>query len=368
MDRIRISRIAAAAVSLVLLFCVRSNSQSDAQISAQARAYLNQAVDIMQQSSIKKKSIDWTQLRSETMSRAAGAQTTADTYEAIRFALRNLNDHHSFLQLSPELRAEDKAARERRQDALPAALSEKWPPSPYIDRRQPGGTMELVDGVSVAKIVVPLFEGTDDRSMQVYAETLQAAVEKLADQKPAGWIVDLRGNLGGNMWPMLAGVGSLEGAHEVGFVIDAEKRKDSWFYDADGVGIDTADGKRQITLATPAPIAALKDPPIVAILIDRGTASSGEAIAVSFQGRPQCRSFGRHTHGQTTANQGFELSDGANLVLTTGVEADRTGRVYLDGIAPDVELPEERNIPAAGTIDPMTRAAVAWIKSLSANP
>jgi len=28
---------------------------------------------------------------------AAGADTSADTYEAIRFALRSLSDHHSFL-------------------------------------------------------------------------------------------------------------------------------------------------------------------------------------------------------------------------------------------------------------------------------
>ena len=27
----------------------------------------------------------------------------------------------------------------------------------------------------------------------------------------AGWIVDLRGNTGGNMWPMIAGVGSTLG-------------------------------------------------------------------------------------------------------------------------------------------------------------
>jgi carboxyl-terminal processing protease len=103
---------------------------------------------------------------------------------------------------------------------------------------------------------------------------------------------------------------------------------------------------------------------VVAVLVDRGTASSGEAVAISFQGSPYAKSFGTPTHEQSTSNEGFLLQDGANLVLTTGVEADRTGRIYLDGVRPDVELPEETGPPAPGTIDPITKAAAAWMKTL----
>ncbi len=57
------------------------------------------------------------------------------------------------------------------------------------------------------------------------------------------------------------------------------------------------------------------------------------------------------THGESTSNNGFALSDGANLVLTTGVEMDRTGKVYSEGLRPDVELPEEQKISAERGID-----------------
>jgi serine/threonine protein phosphatase PrpC len=44
-------------------------------------------------------------------------------------------------------------------------------------------------------------------------------------------------------------------------------------------------------------------------------ASSGEAVVISFRGRPNARSFGTPTYGASTAHQGFTLSDGGTLVL-----------------------------------------------------
>ncbi len=283
------------------------------------------------------------------------------------FALQKLGDHHSFLQLSsPELQSKDKEARERRHDAKsPSGPGEKWPPSPYIDRRIPGGSIQEIGGAKIASLIVPALVNPDDGQMHVYADTLGKTIADLTEKHPTGWIIDLRGNLGGNMWPMLAGVGPLEGTGILGSYIDADNNKDTWFYDVDGSGAQTHDGKRTILCWIPSQPVSFKTPQIVAVLIDHGTASSGEAIAVSFQGRPLSRSFGRPTHGQTTSNDGFVLEDGANLVLTTSVEADRTGKIYLDGINPDVELPEESRLPAAGTIDPMTEAATAWIKSVA---
>ena len=220
----------------------------------------------------------------------------------------------------------------------------------------------------MATLVVPAFKQSDDGATHAYAEKLQNAIAELTKEKPAGWIIDLRGNLGGNMWPMLAGLGSLAGDGPLGFFIDADGKKETWFYASDGSGVLTHDGKQQILCWTPPPRKVhFRTPQIVAVLIDRGTASSGEAIAIAFEGRPLSRSFGRHTHGQSTSNQGFALPDGANIVLTTGIEADRTGHVYPDGITPDAELPKETKLAPPGSVDPMTLAAAAWIKTMASS-
>lgn len=107
---------------------------------------------------------------------------------------------------------------------------------------------------------------------------------------------------------------------------------------------------------------AFRGPPVIAVLIDRGTASSGEAVALAVEGQSRTRFFGRSTHGQTTATEGFPLSDGANLVFATAVEADRTGKVYPSGINPDVELPEETERAKSFDSAPMIKAAAEWMK------
>jgi hypothetical protein len=72
-------------------------------------------------------------------------------------------------------------------------------------------------------------------------------------------------------------------------------------------------------------------------LLGPQVASSGEAIAVAFQGRPNTQTFGGPTRGTPTGIEGFTLSDGAVIGLTVGQFADRTGRLYgpLGGLVPD---------------------------------
>jgi C-terminal processing protease CtpA/Prc len=245
--------------------------------------------------------------------------------------------------------------------------SEKWPPSPFIDRSAPAAEMVTIDGIRIGRVVVPALENGDQARMQAFANTLQNYIEALARQNPQGWIVDLRGNLGGNMWPMLAGIAPLIDASVVGSFVDADGKKTTWFVDAEGSGLRNPDGSENVICRTAERKIGFREPQTIAVLIDRGTASSGEAIAIAFQGQPRVRLFGRATHGETTANEGFPLSDGANLVLATAVEADRTGKVYLSGITPDVQLPEEDERPKSTESDPMVRAAAQWIK-LSATP
>jgi len=46
---------------------------------------------------------------------------------------------------------------------------------------------------------------------QKYTDELHDVSARLEAAHPTGWIIDLRGNGGGNMWPMLAGIGFVLG-------------------------------------------------------------------------------------------------------------------------------------------------------------
>ena len=58
-----------------------------AAASPQALAYLTEVLDYMQEHALMRAQVDWPTLRQEALRLAAGAQTPADTYQAIRFAL-----------------------------------------------------------------------------------------------------------------------------------------------------------------------------------------------------------------------------------------------------------------------------------------
>ena len=71
-------------------------------------------------------------------------------------------------------------------------------------------------------------------------------------------------------------------------------------------------------------------------------------VAIAFRGQALTRSFGQPTKGLSTANADFTLSDGAQLLLTIAISADRTGQRY-DAVVPDVmvEGPQEALLEAA---------------------
>jgi hypothetical protein len=95
-------------------------------------------------------------------------------------------------------------------------------------------------------------------------------------------------------------------------------------------------------------------------LFDRGTGSSGEAVAISFAGRPRERSFGEHTAGFSTSNDMHQFPDGAALFLCDGIEQDRTGKLYPDGLDPDEKVSAPETRPAEEE-DAALLAAEVWL-------
>ena len=92
----------------------------------------------------------------------------------------------------------------------------------------------------------------------------------------------------------------------------------------------------------------------MAVLLGPKTASSGEAIAVAFSGRPQTEFFGRRTGGFATSNQNVPLGDGMVAFVMTSEMADRHGRTFPKGLAPAVEDASDED---AGL------RALAWLRT-----
>jgi C-terminal processing protease CtpA/Prc len=194
----------------------------------------------------------------------------------------------------------------------------------------------------------------DREAGRPYAAVLRDGVRRLDGQGACGWIVDLRGNSGGNVWPMIDGLGALLGEPPfLVFDVPGQGRfpvlyKDGVAYQEGGFPPYAVEGFR-----------SLRDPLApVALLIDKDTASSAEALAVAFSGRPNVRRFGQPTADYITVNNPAELPDGARLYLTVGWNMDRTGRRYTSALQPDVTTRTAGDAPI--------HAAASWLAATPA--
>ena len=281
-------------------------SLSDVPIAPAANKFLDEAISVVRKNALRAKDVDWAAREPEIHAFAAGAQQLSDVYPAIRYLLGLLGDGHSFFQPPVQTKAYAAGGAEN--------------PKPEL-RTQNG----------VAYISIPGYAGTDPTAARAYALYMFKALQEAAPAARCGWIIDLRTNGGGNMYPMLNGLEPFLGDGTLGFFV-APSRKDPW---------------RAPSAVSPSPILMPLRSAWVAVITGPHTASSGEIVAIAFRDRPNTRSFGHATAGLSTANNGFRLSDGSSLVLTVAVDADRTGRVYGGKIEPDETVDDPAVLDAA---------------------
>jgi hypothetical protein len=259
---------------------------------------------------------------------ATGAQEAQDLTEAIRYQMFLVHDRHSYFRPAPEIGAFYEALKPRR---------------PEVELR--------ADGIAVLRLYTAGSPAQEE--LVAYARDLRTAIADVAARRPRAWVVDLRAHGGGNMWAGLAGVSALLGGPRVGAFVG--RSATAWWYAENGQA--GTDGVAAVDAQAPA--APRFDGP-VAVLIGPGTASSGEALAVAFEGRPRTRFFGAATLGYTNSGVGMHyLSDGTLFGIAETRNADRTGRVREGAILPDVpvETPADDSEPPREAIDWLLRQA-----------
>ncbi len=144
------------------------------------------------------------------------------------------------------------------------------------------------------------------------------------------------------MFPMLAGIGPILGEGIAGYFIGPEGEERSWGYSE---GIAMSGNVPRVSLNDPYTL--FNQNPKVAVLYSGATASSGEAIAISFINRPDTKSFGTPTCGLSTGNGSFQLSDNSRLALTQDFLADRQKNTFGEKIQPDSSATDEEIIDSA---------------------
>ena len=296
-----------------------------APLSADAKAVLDAAINNIKTRALKRERVT-VEVERSTRLLAAGAAIPADVYPAIQYLLAILADGHSSLS-SPSgwkvLNGSDPAVAAPNQD-------------PQVRTTGRIGYIEM-----------PGYLGNRPESLRAYAANVHRLIEATQPNAACGWIVDLRNNGGGNIFPMLAALKPYLGDEPLGANVGP-----------DGPMAARRAG-RNVDVEPPSVLRALENA-WVAVLVGPRTNSAGEGVTLAFRGRALTRLFGQPTAGRTTANTAITLPDGSGLALAVAVMADRTGRVYGEKIEPDELIPTQ-NPGATLESDAALAAASAWL-------
>jgi carboxyl-terminal processing protease len=308
-----------------LFFLIGCNKDDPTELSTEAESFLIEILDIMEANSINRYSIDWTDFRAQVFAVAAGARSIKDTYPAVEKALELLGDNHS------SYRPHDGGILFKGQ---------------LVCKGENNALATIPENIGYVK--VNSFSGSStEASALSFAQGIQQQMRNQDDESIIGWIVDLRNNGGGNMWPMIAGIGPILGDGTAGYFIDPDGNETSWGYEG---GSSLAGGNVVTTVDNPYKL--IKENPKVAVLLNNGIASSGEVVAISFIDRENTRSFGVATCGLSTSNSTYQISDDSLLILTTAYLADRNKKKYGVPLEPDDVSTSEASI----------NRAIAWLQ------
>ena len=184
---------------------------STGAMSGTAQAYLEQLLTLMRLNSVNRYKIDWTSFRQSVYEWTGAAQTVHDVVVSggIPTALRLLDDHHSYF--------------------VKADGTTVWNPV-FLDCYDTSASAVAVPG-DIGYVKVGGTFDSGDAAVQ-FAVSVQAQIRAADNDRVVGWLVDLRGNRGGNLWPMLAGIGPVLGDGLAGAFIDPDGNVTHWGYAA----------------------------------------------------------------------------------------------------------------------------------------
>lgn len=293
---------------------------------------------------------DWQPVDAGFKKQISQARTVRDTINCFVKVLEQLNDVHSYFIYRGEYfghyKPQDSATYARLRPVLRRSQTEK---EQFSTTMLPG---------RIAYVRVPAINAFAADEVNRFAQALHDSVVQYSSQKPKGFIVDLRLNSGGNMYPMLAGLGTLLGNTVIGYETDMNGNEVRKWEIQNGnfvTGSYTATAIRH----TGKPVFE-KLP--VAVLTGPVTGSSGSMTTIAFKQRPHTVFIGEPTaEGYTTSNGYFTYGNTLIFLFATSFVADRNKNSYKYAVPVDILIREEDDFDNL-LQDPKVKAALQWFK------
>jgi len=321
--------------------------------------FLNSIIILAQKNSLYANDVDWNELRKEMTIKFIDNGSISSLKEPLIHMMTRLGDYHGSIIVNNEvykgiIKRNRNVPYDYESRDYFKAMSAIYQKSLNEFNIRPS----ILDD-SIAYIQIPLIHNnTGNENINIdCTQIIRNEICDLHKNNPKGYIIDLRGNIGGNFFPMLSGLGELIPNMELG-----GDTKDGRTFHAKWRLINGSLYNNDYSIPNmPAPKCHINiGNRKIAVLIGRYTASSGEAVASSLKGQKNIMLFGEQTAGASTTNAWVPISENVfcNLTVAYYMSVDKT--VHKDGIIPDYEIIEDYN-PDNPTCGETVRRAIDWI-------
>ncbi|CAM1371722.1 S41 family peptidase [Tenacibaculum xiamenense] len=330
--------------------------------SSKYEKILDSIIHNMKENSVYTNNVDWNQLEKE-MHNIYNEKDSINTLKSsIKHMLTVLGDFHGSSYVNGEqIKANVKRTRTVAYDYDSDKYIGKMS-SIYQKRLKESNSIfsNLIDK-SIGYIQIPMIlnnMGIDSINI-AYTLKIRDKLCKLEKNNPKGYIIDLRTNLGGTMYPMFSGLGILFPNLKLG----GDSKDEKTFYSKWAIIEGNMHYEDYAIPNMPAITCNIKlGNRKVAVIIGRYTNSSGEAVASGLKGQKNVKLFGEQTAGASSTISWIPISNNIQLNPTVAYYMSKDGTLNKDGIVPDVNIIEDYYIEKPLQSKAITQA-IEWINT-----
>ncbi|MBK8955894.1 MAG: S41 family peptidase [Saprospiraceae bacterium] len=319
-------------------------------LNAQSGIPMDSVYTFIKNNSVYKNQVDWQQVDSIYKVHKSKSYTTEDSIQTLVQILKALGDVHSSIQFQGKSYGHYEGLEKNEWAYLKnfKTIAEESQNKIFRTKFLQGFVYIRIPGIQV----------DDSKSLNQMAQMLYDSIVLYTPERVRGYIVDLRLNTGGNVYPMLAGVSALLGEGLIAKESDADGRVvRNWYIHGPNVFADST----QLTYVQNRKLDAISTKPVV-VLTGPLTASSGTFTAIAFKRRPNTLFIGEPTaKGYSSSLTPFKFSKEFTVNFANCSVLDRVQTVYLDQLTPDQIVYRGENFDHL-LADKKIKAALGWLQ------
>ena len=188
-------------ILLFFMFLLGCNSKEKKDVTIISDEIVSETISILRENSIESHKINWDSLELQLNLKYPEIANDSIRKLAINWILKEYQFRHHFFMPSEMVKKwEGKSVSNEKRES---DLNFTYPIGKMINEE-------------IGYVSIPTFSSGDSTQLTIFAQKSQQELRKLINMGAKNWVVDLTDCQGGNMWPMLAGIGPLIGKGKTG--------------------------------------------------------------------------------------------------------------------------------------------------------